>query len=370
MREVVIFSPLWHKLPVRGYGAIERITLERAVALRRLGYKVQMVANLEEEGFADLLITAKVDLNFPKKRKDEIIWLLTFKWRRYLSTFFKLKDLIWDAPILSDESSIDPFNNYYLSKQMYPRKLLYFLHGNYYFSNPLAKLLFQPLDTILGSTKKTFYGTLNMHLLEEFRKRGLNAFYMPNGIDFPEENKIEGKNDDEFLLFVGAIRPVKAPHVAIEIANRLNKKLVLAGPVQDLAYFESKIKPRLGAMVRYVGEIDRSDLNTLFSKASALLFTSEWNDPQPTVVLEAASRGTPVLAYNYGYYSGIYEMVDNYRNGFIGTIDQIVENYQSISDMRKLDIYRYTKAKWSWDVVLKRYHIPVIEIMAENENRI
>ena len=134
MREVVIFSPIWQKLPVRGYGAIERITLERSVALRKLGYKVQIVANLEQDGIADEVIKADTTDRYPKNRKEQAIWLFTLRWRKYLSSFYNLTDKIWDAPILSDQSSIDPFDNYYLSKKMRPRKLLYFLHGNYYFS--------------------------------------------------------------------------------------------------------------------------------------------------------------------------------------------------------------------------------------------
>ena len=96
-----------------------------------------------------------------------------------------------------------------------------------------------------------------------------------------------------------------------------------------------------------------------------MLFTSEWDDPQPTVVLEAMSYGVPVLALNYGYYSGIYEMVRNFKNGFIGSAIDIVNNYESIINLRRLDVYDYTKMNWSWDYILKKYHIPIIEKMRD-----
>lgn len=365
MKEVVIFAPIWQKLPINGYGAIERVTLERSVALRNLGYRVQIVANLEQDGIADEIIYADTNSKYPKNKKEEAYWLLTLKWRKYLSSYSKLSNEIWDAPILSDQASIDPFDNNYLSKKMRPRKLLYYLHGNYYFSNRMAKFLFKPLDTIVRSTRKTLYGTLNKHLLNEFKKRDLPAFYMPNGINFPDEKEIMRTNSDPFLLFVGAIRPTKAPHIAIEISKKLNKKLVIVGPIHDSQYFNQMVKPNLNSMIQYKGEISRSDVDSLFSSASALLFTSQWNDPQPTVVLEAMSHGTPVLALNYGFYSGIYEMVENYRNGFLGNVSQIVDNFEEISDLKKVDVYRHTKTKWSWDFVLKNYHVPVIDMMAE-----
>lgn len=365
MKEVVIFAPIYTKLPVDGYGAIEKITLERAKHLRKLGYKVQIIANLEQTGIADEILSPNVYTKLPSNKTEEMIWLATLKWRRYLANYIRLKDRIWDAPILSDESSIDPFDNYFLSKNMQPRKLLYYLHGNYYFSNNISKYLFQPLDKVLGSTSKTLYGTLNKHLLYEFEKRHLPAYYMPNGIVFPERESIEKNSNENYLLFVGGIKRVKAPHIAIQIARKIKMKLIIVGPIQEAAYFNEKVKPNLNNDIQYKGEISRNELNQIFSHASALLFTSEWDDPQPTVVLEAMSYGVPVLALNYGYYSGIYEMVRNFKNGFIGSTVDIVNNYESIINLRRLDVYDYTKMNWSWDYILKKYHIPVIEKMRD-----
>ena len=65
MKEVVIFAPIYTKLPVDGYGAIEKITLERANYLRKLGYKVQIIANLEQTGIADEILSPNVYTKIP-----------------------------------------------------------------------------------------------------------------------------------------------------------------------------------------------------------------------------------------------------------------------------------------------------------------
>ena len=58
-------------------------------------------------------------------------------------------------------------------------------------------------------------------------------------------------------------------------------------------------------------------------------------------------------------------MIRNFKNGFIGSTVDIVNNYESIINLRRLDVYDYTKMNWSWDYILKKYHIPIIEKMRD-----
>ena len=59
---------------------------------------------------------------------------------------------------------------------------------------------------------------------------------------------------------VGPDRPEKAPHLAIEACRIAGVPLVLAGPVQDQAYFDREVAPLLGDDARYAGHLAQREL--------------------------------------------------------------------------------------------------------------
>jgi glycosyltransferase involved in cell wall biosynthesis len=360
MKEVIVFAPLWKKIPVKGYGGIERVTLKRVKHLRLEGYKVQLVANTDERFLADEVINPDKIFRIPKSNLEESLWLLSLKWTNYLSQFSRLGDRLWDAPILSDTSSVDPFNNFFLSRSMGKRRITFILHGNFYFTNGVGKVLIYPVDRLIGASKRLNFGALNTRVSDLLKERGLSCSYMPNGTEFVASPQMI-EEPDNYLLFIGAITRLKAPHLAILLSKKLNIPLKIVGPIRDRKYFDSMILPNIRDNIEYLGEIDENILSELRKKAKALIFSSDWNDPQPTVVLEAMSNGVPVLALNLGYYSGIYDMIDNFQNGFVGSMEEVISNAESIFELDRKSVYEKSKAKWSWEFVLRRYHIPVIE---------
>jgi glycosyltransferase involved in cell wall biosynthesis len=127
------------------------------------------------------------------------------------------------------------------------------------------------------------------------------------------------------------LAPCKGPHLAIEIARRAGVRLKLAGEIQPLFrdYWEQQILPRLGSPdVEYVGEADFALKNALLSRARALLFPIQWNEPFGLVMIEAMACGTPVLAFRGG---AVEEVV---RHGVTGWIcrdaDEMVARVRSI----------------------------------------
>ena len=102
------------------------------------------------------------------------------------------------------------------------------------------------------------------------------------------------------LAWSGRIVPEKAPHLAIEAARRAGMSLVLAGPLSDLPYFESAIRPLLGPDVTYAGHLGTDDLAALVGSSAAVLVTPVWDEPYGLVVAEAIACGTPVVAFARG----------------------------------------------------------------------
>ena len=73
-----------------------------------------------------------------------------------------------------------------------------------------------------------------------------------NGIDLSLYPLQERPGDA--LIFLGRIHPDKGVHLAIEVARLSGQRLIIAGIVQDEAYFRERIEPQLdNRTVDYVG---------------------------------------------------------------------------------------------------------------------
>src|SRR5947208_3522374 len=90
-----------------------------------------------------------------------------------------------------------------------------------------------------------------------------------NGIDaslYPLQN-----SGGEHLIFLGRIHPDKGVHLAIGVARMSGLPLLIAGIIQDQAYFREQVEPHLSQAIRYIGPVDVPCKNKLFARARALL---------------------------------------------------------------------------------------------------
>jgi glycosyltransferase involved in cell wall biosynthesis len=102
------------------------------------------------------------------------------------------------------------------------------------------------------------------------------------------------------IVWTGRLVPEKAPHLAIDAARAAGREIVLAGPVQDIAYVAREVTPRLGPGARMLGHLDHAALARLLARASVALVTPAWEEPYGLVAAEAMSCGTPVAAFARG----------------------------------------------------------------------
>jgi glycosyltransferase involved in cell wall biosynthesis len=114
------------------------------------------------------------------------------------------------------------------------------------------------------------------------------------------------------------ICPEKGIHIALEAAHAADKPLLIAGEIfpyqahQD--YFSDQIRPLLDRHRRYLGPVGFARKRRLLAAARALLIPSLVAETSSLVAMEAASAGTPVIAFNTG---ALPETVEHGRTGFI-----------------------------------------------------
>jgi glycosyltransferase involved in cell wall biosynthesis len=133
----------------------------------------------------------------------------------------------------------------------------------------------------------------------------------------PVKDYTFSEEKDDYVAFLGRMAPCKGPHLAIEAARRAGVNLKLAGEIQPIfrSYWEEQVLPGIdGRQIEFIGEADFAIKNALLSRARALLFPIQWEEPFGLVMIEAMACGTPVLALEGG---SVREIVRDGENGWI-----------------------------------------------------
>jgi len=149
-----------------------------------------------------------------------------------------------------------------------------------------------------------------------------------------------------YFAFLGRVSPEKGLDRAIEIARRTGIPLRVAAKVDpaDEAYFRSRIVPLLGDGIEFIGELSERDKPAFLGNATALLFPVDWPEPFGLAMIEAASCGTPVLAWARG---AVPEVVEDGVTGFVvDSLDAAVAAVRAIPTLDRLQIRRRFEARF------------------------
>jgi glycosyltransferase involved in cell wall biosynthesis len=166
---------------------------------------------------------------------------------------------------------------------------------------------------------------------EADRQPGLTyAATIPHGIDTASFHF--RAEPGEYLLFLGRIHPDKGTDRAIEVARRAGLPLVIAGPVQDEAFFREQIEPQLGADIRYAGTVGPAERDALLGGALALLHLISFAEPFGLSVVESLATGTPVIATPLG---SMPEILTDGVTGFL--VSDVAQAVSAIGRLPQLD---------------------------------
>lgn len=278
---IAMVAPPWYALPPTGYGGIELIVAELTEALVARGHAVELYAPGDSRTNARLIPTV------PRGAGQQWPWAIGELVFWASSHYAYAHALAEGIPLIHDHTLVETD---------LPVTRLHTLHG------PAAPELVARCQRIAASGRDAFVAISH-------RQRELYGETLPwagvvhNGIDVAAAPFNSVKED--YLLFIGRANWEKGLDLAVRVAMRAGKRLVMAVKMTEAderAYYDRQVEPWLarGGRIDLYGEITPAEKFALYRDAAALLFTSQWEEPFGLVMPEALACGTPVLALRRG----------------------------------------------------------------------
>jgi glycosyltransferase involved in cell wall biosynthesis len=163
-------------------------------------------------------------------------------------------------------------------------------------------------------------------------------------------------SSDAPLVFLGRIEHIKGTHLAIDIARKCGRRLVIAGniPPGEQGYFDQQVAPHLdGERIRYIGPVDDARKDEVLGSACALLMPILWEEPFGIVMAEALACGTPVLGLRRG---SVPEVVSEGVTGFVrDTADELVLAVQQLSAIDRARCRQRAQDLFSGEALVRQY---------------
>jgi glycosyltransferase involved in cell wall biosynthesis len=179
----------------------------------------------------------------------------------------------------------------------------------------------------------------------------------------PIKDFIYSPEPEDYLLFFGRISHEKGLVEAIDLAERVEMPLKIAGIVQDRDYFAKLVEPRLDpGRVDFLGPADHDRRNELLGGARALIHLINFREPFGFTMIEAMACGTPVVARGLG---SIPEVVDPGTTGIIvDSVDQAAERISEALGLDRARIRETAEKRWTVERMVDDY-IRVYESVLE-----
>ena len=183
------------------------------------------------------------------------------------------------------------------------------------------------------------------------------AYAIPNGVPIDQYTFQPEVAEDAPLVFLGRIEYIKGPHLAIEVAQRCGRNLLIAGNIPEDAkskeYFDTMVRPHLSQQIEYLGPVNDVQKNELLGKAHAFLMPILWNEPFGIVMAEALACGTPVIGMNRG---SVPEVVEDGVNGYrCKSVDEMVQSVVKVKTISRGKPRDLAEKRFSGNAIVDLY---------------
>ena len=183
------------------------------------------------------------------------------------------------------------------------------------------------IDDLLARFNKPYLIALSEGYKKLYKRASIyDVVY--NGVDTNLYSYKEEKQD--YLLWIGRLArgrkddgsyiDQKGVGWAIRLAEQSGSRLKMAGPCEDIEFFEKEVKPHLNDKIEWAGEVSSEQslpvekIVELMQNAKVFLMTINQEEPFGLVMAEAMSCGTPVIGFNRG---AVSEVIADGKTGFI-----------------------------------------------------
>jgi glycosyltransferase involved in cell wall biosynthesis len=191
----------------------------------------------------------------------------------------------------------------------------------------------------------------------------------------PRPEPVETERGDHVIV-LARITADKAQDVAARVARKAGRPLILAGPVAgisdptelerrlgdgddrlaahpDVQFFLNHVAPELdGETARWVGGVSGLEKERLLQSAAALLTPLRWSEPGATAVVEALTRGIPVVGSPRGV---LPSLVEHGVTGFLAEDEQDLAYHLGNLDRIDPEACRAAAACWTPEVMARHY---------------
>lgn len=306
---ILQLAPLWEAVPPPAYGGTEAVVSLLTEELVARGHDVTLAASGDSRTSARHLVTYERSL----RRAEDLADPHPYEW-------------VHLSNALAHADEFDLIHNHAGEPAMAMAQLVRtpMLTTMHCLTTPDTRFVWERYNGAYNTISRS-----QRRHLSSVTTPGRYTGHVYNAVDvdsFPFQRE---KGDD--LLFLSRVAPEKGPHLAVEIAKRVGRRLIIAGKVDayDRAFFESVMRDLIdGEQIVFVGEADSVQKRELYRNAYCVLMPLMWEEPFGLVMAEAAACGTPVIAMARG---AAPEIIVHGETGFLAeTVDEMVEAVQDI----------------------------------------
>jgi glycosyltransferase involved in cell wall biosynthesis len=332
---IALVAPAWYPLPPKGYGGTELVVYLLHTELRKMGHDVTVFGAQGSEGDVTMLADAawSQDLGGQAEAARQATYLA----RVYAAMAGRRFDVIHDHTgfeglLLAIQSGLAPV-------------VVHTIHGE----------LTEPMVTfykeVAARARLCAISLSQAASAPDIKLAGIvhNAVEMPTAPPSVAHER--------YLIEVARITPDKGQHLAIQVAQRAGRKLILAGKVErsgeGLQYFEEQVEPFLSPTVEYYPNVAGTLKARLISRAAAGIFPLQWAEPFGLAMVECMVAGTPVLALRTG---STPELIEEGVTGFLAEdADDLVEGANRLDEIDRARCATVSRERFSPRHMAERY---------------
>ena len=332
-KRIAMISPVAWRTPPRAYGAWETVVSNLTEGLVAKGWDVTLFAT------ADSITNAKLSAIVSRGYEED------------KSVDPRIVSCLHISEVFEHANSFDLIHNHFdylplTYSRLVSTPMLTTIHG---FSS-------HQILPVYNKYKNNYYVSIS----DSDRNKDLPYLAtVYNGIDLSNLTFTDKPGDK--LVFLGRIHLDKGPHLAIEIAKKCGMDLIIAGIIQDQAYFDNLIKPHLNSSsIQYIGPVGPVARDALLKQAYAVIHLNMIPERFGLVMAESMAAGVPVIAMDLGSCREVIE--DNQTGYLVNNVDEAVEAVGKIDQIDRKKCRRRVEEKFTIDCMVAGYEKVYAEI--------